>query len=523
MIVGFASRGQGRGAGPVGYCVKTTVTQAKKRTETRDPPPTVLRGDPAATEQLIDSLSFKYKYKSGVLSFAPGEVITPEMERDIMDRFESVAFAGLDSDQYNILWVRHEHAGHHELHFVTPRVELTTDKSLNICPPGRGARQAYDDFRSMINAEYGLADPDDPARERDIQHPPGDRKAVQWEDLGLPEGVSAAKRRIELRELAHSMIAKRVETGLIRDRDSLLEQVQELGFDVTRASKSSITLLHPDDPDGTRFKMKGAIYGVGWELESTIAAANQPRDRDYSKRDPRAAERYAERVEQHIRRRAAYNRSRYAPRDETPGEAVPGLDAVTEPAASDDLSGYLRRCLGVHAIPVSADPGAAAGTERPGYAGRQSSEAVRRERVSRVTGGGNAQRSSDKPVGTPLCRALESLMESDDDRIRADITRRAGAIRAAADRATEGARQCIGSARTCLQRVRAVKPASSYLRAAIGRLEGLVLDHEVERLEARLATRVQPRARPQQQQPPEERPPNKWPLPSFLDRGPKGP
>jgi len=100
------------------------------------------------------------------------------MERDIMDRFEAVAFAGLDCDQYTILWVRHEHAGHHELHFVTPRVELTTGKSLNICPPGRGARAAYDDFRSMINAEYGLADPDDPARERDIQHPQGDRRAV---------------------------------------------------------------------------------------------------------------------------------------------------------------------------------------------------------------------------------------------------------------------------------------------------------------------------------------------------------
>lgn len=519
MIVGFATRGQGRGAGPVGYCVKTTVTQAKKRTETRDPPPTVLRGDPAATERLIDSLSFKYKYKSGVLSFAPGETISPEMEQSIMDRFESVAFAGLDRDQYNILWVRHEHAGHHELHFVTPRVELTTGKSLNICPPGRAARAAYDDFRSMINAEYGLADPDDPARERDIQHPPGDRKAVEWGELGLPEGVSAAKRRIELRELAHSMIAKRVEAGLIRDRDSLLEQVQELGFDVTRASKSSITLLHPDDPDGTRFKMKGAIYGVGWELESTIAAANQPRERDYSRSDSGAAERYAERVEQHIQRRAEYNRSRYAPRDETPGEAVPGLDAVTEPAASDDLSGYLRRRLGVHAIPVEPDSGAEADTEKPGYAGRGAGETIGRQRVSVAAGRRDVERVEENGKRPEL----RTVNQVNNDGIGADITERVRAIRAAADRATAGARQCAERARACLQRVRTVKPASSYLRAAIGRLENLVLDHEVERLEARLATRIQPRARarPQQQQPREERPPNKWPLPR--DRGPKGP
>lgn len=516
MIVGFATRGQGRGAGPVGYCVKETVIQAKKEAVTRNPPPTVLRGDPYATESLIDSLQFKYRYKSGVLSFAPGETITPEQEQDIMDRFEKVAFAGLEPDQYNVLWVRHEHAGHHELHFVTPRVELTTGKSLNICPPGRAARAAYDDFRSMINAEYGLADPEDPARERDIQHPPGDRKAVEWEDLGLPEGVSAAKRRIELRELAHSLIAKRVEAGVIRDRETLVEQAQELGFEVPRQGRDNITLCHPDDPDGTRFRMKGEIYGAGWELESTIAAANQPRERDYSKRDERAAERYAERVEQHIQRRAEYNRSRYAPRDETPGEAVPGLDAVTEPAASDDLSGYLRRCLGVHAIPVSADPGAAASTEKPGYARRGAGETIGRQRVSVAPGRRDVERVEENGKRPEL----RTVNQVNNDGIGADITQRIGAIRAAADRATEGARQCIGRARTCLQRVRTVKPASSYLRAAIGRLENLVLDHEVERLEARLATRIQPR--PQQQEQAEERPLNKWPLPS-LDRGPKGP
>lgn len=493
MIVGFASRGQGRGSGPVGYCVKTTVIQAKKEAFTRDPPPTVLRGDPDATERLIDSLQFKYRYKSGVLSFAPGETITPSMERDIMDRFESVAFAGLDRDAYDILWVRHTHAGHHELHFVTPRVELTTGKSLNICPPGRGARAAYDDFRSMINAEYGLADPDDPARERDLRHAPGDRRAVAWEELGVPEGVSAAKRRIELRELAHSLIAKRVEAGLIRDRASMVEQVQELGFNVTRASRDSITLLHPDDPDATRFKLKGAIYGAGWELESTIAAANQPRERDYSKRDERAAERYAERVEQHIQQRAQYNRSRYAARDEASGQAVPEFDAVAEPAAGDDLSSYISRRLGVHAISVSADPGAAADVVGTRHTRSRSSRAERHE--IRV----DAERSDVAYAG------IRSDIYTDgelNDRTRTDIAERVRALREAADRAAAGARQCVGRARTCLKRVRAVEPASQRIAAAISRIESLVLDREAERLGARLES-LQQR---EQTQPEPERP-----------------
>lgn len=499
MIVGFATRGQGRGSGPVGYCVKTTVEQAKVATVTRNPPPTVLRGDPAATERLIDSLEFRYRYKSGVLSFAPGETITPEMEQSIMDRFESVAFAGLDRDQYNILWVRHEHAGHHEIHFVTPRVELTTGKSLNICPPGRGARAAYDDFRSMINAEYGLADPDDPARERDIQHPPGDRKAVEWEDLGLPEGVSAAKRRIELRDLAHSLIAKRVEAGLIRDRETLVEQAQELGFEVPRQGRDNITLCHPEDPDSTRFRMKGEIYERGWTLEATLGRATEVGERDYSKRDERAAGRYAERVEGHIQRRAEYNRVRYAKPEQGPGEAAQALNAAAEPAAGDDLAVYLSRGLGVHAIPVGADPGAAADVEQPGDAGRGTGEAIGRQGVPAAAGRGNGWGDQADPGGAAVHRADEVV----NDGIGADITRRIGAIREAADRATEGARQCAERAGACLKRIRSAKPASSYLAEAIGRLENLVLDREVELLEARLEARIQ---RPRQRQEPDKKP-----------------
>lgn len=474
MIVGFATRGQGRGSGPVGYCVQETVTQAKKGTHTRTPPPTVLRGDPVATERLIDSLSFKYKYKSGVLSFAPGETITPEMERSIMDRFEAVAFAGLEHDQFDILWVRHEHAGHAELHFVTPRVELTTGKSLNICPPGRGARQAYDDFRSMINAEYGLADPDDPARERDIQHAPGDRRAVAWEALGLSDVVSAAKRRIELRDLAHSMIAGRVESGLIRDRASLLEQVQELGFSVTRSSNSSITLLHPDDPDQTRFKMKGQLYGAGWQFEQTAQRANEVGERDYSNRDPAAARRYAGRVEQHIQRRADYSRARYARPEPEAGDALPALDSVTEPAAGGDLDSYIGRCLGVDAVSVAADQRPARDASEPDNAGRGAGEAVGWPRVLDTAGGREAERA-EADQGRPDLRSVEEVRH---DGIGTDIAASIAAIRdasvrsaAGARRAAAGARQYVGRAGACLQRIRNAGSAGVGLEAAIGRFE----------------------------------------------------
>lgn len=507
MIVGFATRGQGRGSGPVGYCVKETVIQAKKAAVTRNPPPTVLRGDPYATERLIDSLSFQYKYKAGVLSFAPGEVVTPDQERDIMDRFESVAFAGLDTDQYNILWVRHEHAGHHELHFVTPRVELTTGKSLNICPPGRGARQTYDDFRSMINAEYGLADPDDPARQRDVQHPLGDRKLVQFDDLNL-DGVSEAQRRVKLRELAHQLIAGRVKASVIRDRKTLVQHAQEIGFEVPRQGRDSITLLHPDDPDNTRFRMKGAIYEREFKLESAVSRAVSGGERDYSERNPGAAQRYAERVTEHIQRRADYHRSRYAARNEAPSEAVSEFDAVAEPNANRDLAGYLSRSLGVHAIPVGADPGPAADTPEYPDVGRGTGETVGWQGVSAAAPGGDGGGNSANN-GRATVRGVKEVTQHDG--IGADIARRVAAIRAAADRATESARHCVERAGACFERIRGTEPASKVLAAAVSRIEGLVLDHEVAKLEAQSAVRIRP---PQRRDPePEPRPEPKRPRP----------
>ena len=178
MIIGFAKRGTGRGNSPTRYLTDEMVSAPAldyltgKKTRkgiVRNPAPVVVRGDPNRTRKLIDSLRFKNRYTSGVLSFSPGETITSPMEDKIIDDFERAAFAGLDRDRFEILWVRHRHTPthRHELHFLSPRVDLGTGKSLNIAPPRKGTRELFDTQRSKINAEYGLEDPDDPVRRRD--------------------------------------------------------------------------------------------------------------------------------------------------------------------------------------------------------------------------------------------------------------------------------------------------------------------------------------------------------------------
>lgn len=177
MLIGFSKHGTGDAAKPVNYLTAETMSagaldyltgERGKKGVRRDPQPVVVRGNPARSRALIDTLKFKHKYTSGVLSFAPGDVVTPEAERYIMDEFERVAFSGLDPDQFDVLWVRHTHtaAHRHELHFLIPRVELSTGKSLNIAPPRDSTRDVFDTLRSKINAQFGYADPDDPARAR---------------------------------------------------------------------------------------------------------------------------------------------------------------------------------------------------------------------------------------------------------------------------------------------------------------------------------------------------------------------
>ncbi|WP_053899194.1 relaxase/mobilization nuclease domain-containing protein, partial [Escherichia coli] len=283
MIIGFSKYGTGSGKKAVNYCID------ESRPGREHNPPEVLRGNPEYTTELIDSLDFKYKYTSGVLSFAPGETITPEMEEAIMDRFEDTAFAGLSRDQYCIMWVRHSHAGHHELHFITPRVELSTGKSLNIRPPGKETQKLFDALRSEINTRYGLADPDDPARARNVRIPDYELK-IAAEKLRNGQEPEA-----DIRKLLDNLFTQRAAHGTIKNRADLVEQVSELGFEVARQGKNYITVLEPES--GKRWRLKGQLYEQEFNAERAIEAAGRigtARNRGSAQR---SAEEYRQRVE----------------------------------------------------------------------------------------------------------------------------------------------------------------------------------------------------------------------------------
>lgn len=403
--------GQGRGAGPVDYVTGPLGLEfeeggrirrdvhGKPITYVRDPAPVIVAGDPATTEALIDSLDFKYKFKytSGVLSCAPEDgLIGREKEKALIEDFERTAFAGLEADQYSILWVRHVHQGHHELHFVVPRVELTTGRALNICPPNY--QKFFDPWRSLWNEREGWADPDDPARARLTQG----RKGYQ-EKLNaalLRQGIEAG---LDPKQIITEYLTARIETGMIQDRSGIIEALEDAGLEINRQGKDYISVR--PEPGAKPIRLKGVIYDQQFNSEqlsqevTTEDSAGQRADREPDRERIAELERD---IAAAIERRAEYNRSRYqcaisASNQEHRADIEPTPDPSREPEISTGegmgeagrdrflpLCRHLRRELGDDAYSVPehreqaepAEPAVAADREPDSAAGEDRKQNV---------------------------------------------------------------------------------------------------------------------------------------------------
>ena len=352
MIVGFSRHGQGSARGAIEYF---TSQQNPDGTQ-RQPYPVVLRGDPELIGPLIDALPFKHKYTSGVLSFAPGELITPEMEERIMDEFERVAFAGLDRDQYAILWVRHAHADHEELNFLVARVELSTAKSLNIAPPRQLSRELFDTFRSWVNAEYGLADPDDPERTQDVSLP---HHLAKLRAASTRKGEAYKE---DIREAVTAFVRREVDAGRVKDRDGVVAFLTAQGFEIPRAGKDYITVLDPESAE--RIRLKGGLYNK--EKFDPRQEAGKIR---YGIPDPERAATLREKLDRLAASRAKYNRQRYRSQGQTPAQDL-------TPGENEKLEDYLSRQLGDEAITPREEGGIPARSTQRRHRRQRMQEAV---------------------------------------------------------------------------------------------------------------------------------------------------
>ncbi len=225
MIIKYFRGGKSK-SGAVEYLLNERVEQGTAR---------VLRGNPEITKQLIKENSNKLKYRSGCLSFEEN-FITESNKKEIMELFEKSTFAGLDKDQYNILWVEHVDKNRVELNFVIPRLELTSMKAYN--PHWHVADQKrLLTLQEYINGQYNLSSPFESSKRELLK-------------------VDKLKKNTLTKQKIHSKILEEIAKGHIQNRDELIQYFRDSGATLPRIGKDYITVQFGDE----KYRLKGLIY-----------------------------------------------------------------------------------------------------------------------------------------------------------------------------------------------------------------------------------------------------------------------
>ena len=285
MIVKFTPRGTGRGSGPVGYLLGQNHDREGAE---------LLRGDPDQTEALIDASNYAKRYTSGVLSFQEPDLDAVTKAR-IMETFEQALLPGLDADQYDCLWVEHRDKGRLELNFVVPNVELTSGRRLQPYYD-KADRPRIDAWKTLTNDTYGLHDPNDPANQRALTYP-----------ANLPRDRVEAQRKLTdgLLQLA--------ERGEINSRSDVVAALEGAGFEVTRQTKTSLSIAAPDG--GKPLRLRGTLYERNFENGDGLRAEVERASRAYREGRQERLREARERLATGIERKREENQRRH-PRPE---------------------------------------------------------------------------------------------------------------------------------------------------------------------------------------------------------------
>lgn len=274
----------------------------------------VLRGDPKTFTALANSITNEWKYTSGVFAFSLDDNPSDDDINEYLDAFEAHAFAGLKPNQYHFTAVLHEEPnGSKHIHFLVPRVELTTGKALNIAPPGH--ESYFDPLRDYFNYKKGWSRPDDPKLKRDTQTPDHDHFQ---QVSALKAGLLVGKTAKDIREVIGEYIEQRIQFRQIKNRHDVINALNdaEIG-EITRISDNFISVK----PHGSEkaIRLKGAFYESEFSVETYLENRTRKQNdagasntsRFISEQDKEHAEELRARVTELAKKRAAYNEHRY--------------------------------------------------------------------------------------------------------------------------------------------------------------------------------------------------------------------
>ena len=265
----------------------------------------VLRGDPFRVGQIVDSLDFKHRRTAGVIAWAPADNPTPEQIDEVLDKFERLAWSGLDPDRYAWSAVRHDDpSGGVHVHIMAARVDLQTGKSLNIAPPTW--QMDFDPLGAALNIKHGWARPDRPVRSSDV-HIESYEKKIKAEAVKSGE----PPKTLHIESMTDYLIDY-IDMGHINNRADIKRGLESLdGVTITRAGKTYISVKLPGAKKATR--LRGAIYheqfnGDVYRQNKATAGRTGTRTTESRQADFNAAK---DRYNAAVRRRGAFNQRKY--------------------------------------------------------------------------------------------------------------------------------------------------------------------------------------------------------------------
>ncbi|NCB14001.1 MAG: hypothetical protein EOM78_20600, partial [Erysipelotrichia bacterium] len=218
----------------------------------------------------------------------------------IMSDFEKHLLPSLDSDQYNILWVEHTDKGRLELNFVIPKIELTRKIALNPFFHKQDLSRV-DVWQNLTNLTYDFSNPKDPAKERTLQ--------------GASKKISLQKDYEKLDETLHDL----VKNGQIKNRDQMIELLNENQIFVNRIGSDYISIKLPDSKKARRYK--GGIYSeqfTSLRRFEEICENTKSRIDEYNRRNTQGEIGfYTNKLNEYTQRKAEYIQSKYKRRIES--------------------------------------------------------------------------------------------------------------------------------------------------------------------------------------------------------------
>ena len=287
MLVKFLPTYTGGGLGSINYLLNERKAAGTAR---------VVKGDENLTRAIIKGVSFRQKTCFGVLSFEEKhDFLDEEQKLKIIKDFERALLGDYMLDRVNVLWVEHsDKNGRLELNFLIPKIDLASGKSINPYL-AKFDQHRIDLIKRMINDEYSLSSPDDPAREQTI--------SASKKNIGHYQNLKEFDKKL------HDLVKE----GYIKNRDHMIELLMQSGIEVTRSTKKSITVVLPNQK--TKNRLKGGIYDAnftGAQGLGELGQSSSRRIREFHNRNPQEELKgNRQKLEELIRKRDKFNRQKF--------------------------------------------------------------------------------------------------------------------------------------------------------------------------------------------------------------------